>query len=59
MKSPAKPRNQDRQILGFSLKPDLAREVKAEAAKRGLSLKALFEELWELYEKRGGGKGQQ
>lgn len=42
-----------RQIVGFSLSPMLAREVKQEAARRGLSLRKLFEELWDLY------KGQQ
>lgn len=35
-----------RQIVGFSLSVERAREVKAEAAKRGISLKDLFEELW-------------
>lgn len=39
----------DRQIVGFSLSPERAREVKQEAARRGLSLRKLFEELWELY----------
>lgn len=45
-----------RQIVGFSLAPDLAREVKAEAAQRGMSLRKLFEEVWQLYladKKRG------
>ena len=41
-----------RRIIGFSLPPDLAREVKAEAAKRDLSLRQLFEELWEQYRKK-------
>lgn len=40
-----------RQIVGLSLPPELAREVKAEAARRGLSLRALFEELWTKYKK--------
>lgn len=40
-----------RQIIGFSLSPELAREVKAEAASRGISLRTLFEELWEKYKK--------
>lgn len=31
------------------MKPALAREVKAEAARRGLTLRKLFEELWQLY----------
>ncbi len=37
------------QIVGFRLPPALAREVKTEAARRGLKLNALFEELWESY----------
>lgn len=41
-----------RQIVGFSLTPELARSVKAEAGRRGLSLKALFEELWRGYEQK-------
>lgn len=38
-----------RQIVGFSMSPELAAEVKAEAAKRNISLKKLFEELWREY----------
>lgn len=38
-----------RQIVGFSLSPSMAREVKTEAAQRGLSLRSLFEEMWTLY----------
>jgi hypothetical protein len=38
-----------RQIVGFSLPPDLASEVKVEAAKRNLSLRKLFGEMWALY----------
>jgi hypothetical protein len=44
------PRN--RRIIGFSLSPELAREVKAEAGRRGISLRKLFEELWQGYEKQ-------
>ena len=44
-----------RQIIGLSLPPDLAREVKQEAARRGLSLKDLFLEIWQLYETKGQG----
>jgi hypothetical protein len=40
-----------RQIVGFSLAPDMARAVKTEAARRGLSLRKMFEEMWSLYEK--------
>jgi hypothetical protein len=42
-----------RKIVGFSLDPDLAREVKAIAAERGLSLKKLFMEMWSVYKKHG------
>ena len=38
-----------RKIIGFSMSPSLAVEVKGEAAKRGLSLRKLFEEMWVLY----------
>jgi hypothetical protein len=38
-----------RQIVGFSLSPELASQVKVEAARRGISLRTLFVELWELY----------
>lgn len=49
------PSHRNRQIVGFSLAPEMARAVKAEAAQRGLSLRKLFEELWQLYlaEKKG------
>lgn len=40
-----------RQIVGFSISPELASKVKAEAGRRNLSLKKLFEELWALYER--------
>ena len=56
VRKPDSPRTDDRQIVGFSLAPALARKVKAEAGRRGISLKALFSELWELYEKYGDGK---
>jgi hypothetical protein len=42
----------DRRIVGFSLSPELAGDVKAEAGRRGVSLRKLFEELWELYKKQ-------
>ena len=48
---------QDRQIVGFSLRPDLARSVKAEAGRRGLSLKKLFEEMGQLYVAQKGTGG--
>lgn len=40
-----------RKIVGFSLSPSLAAEVKSEAAKRSISLRKLFEEMWDLYKK--------
>lgn len=47
------PNRQDKQanrrIVGFSLSPDMAADVKAEAAKRGISLRKLFEEMWSEY----------
>jgi hypothetical protein len=46
--SKAKPRS----IIGFSLSPALASKVKAEAGRRQIKLKKLFEEMWALYEKR-------
>lgn len=50
MKKPTDAHKKARQIVGFSLTPETARAVKTEAAQRGLSLKALFAELWQLYE---------
>lgn len=44
-------RSTPRKIVGFSMSPELAAEVKQEAAKRGVSLRKLFEEMWELYKK--------
>ncbi|MBS0401878.1 MAG: hypothetical protein JSS18_05230 [Proteobacteria bacterium] len=38
-----------RQIVGFSLPPAVAAEVKMEAARRNLALKDLFGEMWALY----------
>ncbi|KEO53363.1 hypothetical protein [Thioclava indica] len=38
-----------RKIIGFSMSPVLAVEVKKEAAERGISLRKLFEEMWTLY----------
>ena len=38
-----------RKIIGISMSPSMAVEVKAEAAKRELSLRKLFEEMWALY----------
>lgn len=49
--SETKPRR-PRQIIGFSLPPELAVEVKMEAARREISLRKLFVELWALYSKK-------
>jgi hypothetical protein len=43
-----------RRIIGISLAPQMAGEVKAEAARRGISLKSLFEEMWTQYVKKPG-----
>jgi hypothetical protein len=50
-KKPSSPtlRSKGRQIVGFSLPPDLAAEVKAEAGRRKVALRTLFIELWSLY----------
>jgi len=39
-----------RSIIGISLSPALASKVKAEAGRRQIRLKQLFEEMWALYE---------
>lgn len=41
-----------RKIVGFSMSPKQAIEVKEEAAKRGISLRKLFEEMWALYKEK-------
>lgn len=38
-----------RQIVGFSLPPEMAAAVKDEAARRKVSLRKLFEEMWDGY----------
>ncbi|MDE8347389.1 MAG: hypothetical protein POH28_14640 [Acidocella sp.] len=38
-----------RQIVGISLSPDMAADVKIEAARRKMSLRKLFEEMWTDY----------
>ncbi len=45
-------RNAPRQIVGFSLSPEMAAEIKVEAARRGLSLRQLLEEMWGQYKTR-------
>jgi len=46
-----KPKTRQRRIVGFSLSPELASKIKAEAGRRQIRLKALLEEMWDLYEK--------
>jgi hypothetical protein len=46
------PQRKSRSIIGISLSPALASKVKAEAGRRQIRLKQLFEEMWALYEKR-------
>lgn len=41
-----------RQIVGISLPPETASRFKAEAGRRNISLKHLFEEMWKLYEEQ-------
>jgi hypothetical protein len=48
----SKLRRDGRQIVGFSLKPEFASEVKAEAARRNLSLQELLREMWDLYKSK-------
>lgn len=48
----SRPHTTPRKIVGFSMNPDLAIEVKKEAAHRGITLRKLFEELWDLYKKK-------
>jgi hypothetical protein len=47
--TPAAPTAVATQVVGFRLSLPIAREVKSEAAKRGIKLNALFEELWAQY----------
>ena len=45
------PKNQPvgRKIVGFSLPPSLVVDVKSEASRRGITLRKLFEEMWDIY----------
>lgn len=47
-----KNREKERQIVGFSLAPALAINVKKEAARRGITLRKLFEEMWKIYKEK-------
>ncbi|MPT48383.1 MAG: hypothetical protein E2598_08180 [Sphingobium sp.] len=49
---------QSRRIVGFSLSPDMATDVKLEAARRDLSLRKLFEEMWWDYRAKHPKQGQ-
>lgn len=52
MSKPAKaggPRQRPRKIIGFSMSPEMAADLKVEAARRGVSLRQLLEEMWSLY----------
>jgi hypothetical protein len=51
-KKPKAVRKDDTQIVGFRMPPKLAHEVKLEATKRGITLKALFAEMWEHHKHR-------
>jgi hypothetical protein len=42
----------ERQVVGVSLPPDVARAFKAEAAQRTMSLRNLFIEIWTEYKER-------
>lgn len=46
-----KSNSQPRKIVGLSLSPEIAAELKMEAARRGISLRKLFLEMWTLYKK--------
>lgn len=46
-----RPKQKQRRIVGFSLSPELASKIKAEAGRRQIRLKSLLEEMWALYEK--------
>lgn len=41
-----------RQIVGLSLSPEIAAELKMEAARRGVSIRDLFLEMWAEYKKK-------
>jgi len=42
-------KQKNRKIIGISLDVQMAKEVKREAAARGISLKSLFCEMWADY----------
>jgi len=55
---PSAPKPKPRRIVGFSLSPELASKIKAEAGRRQIRLKVLLEEMWALYEKTKTSKGR-
>lgn len=50
-KAPAAPRQSRLAMVGVRMTPDRETEVKVEAARRGLSVAALFDEIWQAYMK--------
>ncbi|MBD3846157.1 hypothetical protein IED13_10650 [Bosea sp. SSUT16] len=50
-KTDSRKSRQERQIVGISLDPETAKAVKAEAERRGVTVKRLFMEAWALYQK--------
>jgi hypothetical protein len=42
-------RDQSRKIIGFSLPPSFAAQVKAESERRKMTLRQIFEEKWSRY----------
>ena len=44
----------ERQIIGFVMTPKLATEVKKEAARRSMTLRKLFEDMWKIYKEKKG-----
>ena len=45
-------RNTQSTVISLRLRPELARVFKVEAARRGLKLNALFEEMLEIYREK-------
>lgn len=52
MATKSAPHLKPRKIVGVSLSPELAAEVKMEAARRQISLRKLFEEIWAQYKNK-------
>ena len=50
-KAPAGPRQSRLAMVGVRMTPERETEVKVEAARRGLSVAALFDEIWQVYMK--------